>query len=775
MSGIVKKSICLNMIVKNESHIIIHTLKNLSNYINFDYWVISDTGSTDGTQELIKNYFKEKNINGELFQDEWRDFSHNRNRAMDHAFNKSDYIFFFDADDLITGNFNIPEILTKDVYVTKFRHFNTYFRYSLINNRKKFCSYIGVLHEYLNFNTIENSIENIEGEYFIESRRLGSRSKNENKYLDDAKILEKAYYDEKEDMKLKNRYLYYCAQSYFDHESYETAIKWYKIYLENNFCHDYKYWVCNDMGIIFKRLDNIKESLYYFAKAHDYDKERIEGIVNLMKYYYDLDLHYIVNMFWNKFKNYKIFNCYEKIFLNDIDYPWFEYLNIVSAFYCNDKKGGYESCKRSIKNDWNKIHVLNNLIYYSDELEKDNDNKIVIDFLFNNVCTDDKQFNKNIWKKYSFYIKKFDKLNWNKIKTIFEKDKIIKSKDYKKSKNILIYTGEMNINWNYSYMLNNALGGSEKAVAYLSKELAKEFNVFVSGDVEEENINNVTFINKTNLQKLLDETIFNTVIISRYICFFEKFNNIKCNKIICAIHDCYGFMCDLYSNDINIYENNKDYINKIICLTEWHKKSMINRFNLSNNKVEKINNGINIDEFIYPLNNKQKNKFIWSSCKDRGLVNLLRLWSDILKIFPDATLDICTYSNTICDDENEINNILEKYSDSIKFHGSLSTKDLYKLISISEYWLYTNPFNETSCITALEMLMNEVICLYYPLGGLLSTLGDYGLKVNDGNEIETLKSLTDEKKNKLKKIGKEYATNCSWSKRSEKWLKLIKE
>ena len=42
-----KKSICLNMIVKNESHIIIETLKNLCSYIDFGYWVISDTGSTD--------------------------------------------------------------------------------------------------------------------------------------------------------------------------------------------------------------------------------------------------------------------------------------------------------------------------------------------------------------------------------------------------------------------------------------------------------------------------------------------------------------------------------------------------------------------------------------------------------------------------------------------------------------------------------------------------------------------------------------------------------
>ncbi len=67
-------TICLNMIVKNEAHIIIQTLDNISSYFNFSYWVIGDNGSTDGTQKLIKDYFKKKNIKGELYEDKWVDF-----------------------------------------------------------------------------------------------------------------------------------------------------------------------------------------------------------------------------------------------------------------------------------------------------------------------------------------------------------------------------------------------------------------------------------------------------------------------------------------------------------------------------------------------------------------------------------------------------------------------------------------------------------------------------------------------------------------------------
>ena len=51
-----------------------------------------------------------------MFCDEWKDFGHNRTKALEHAFGKSDYLFIFDADDLIEGNMNLPLILDKDCY-----------------------------------------------------------------------------------------------------------------------------------------------------------------------------------------------------------------------------------------------------------------------------------------------------------------------------------------------------------------------------------------------------------------------------------------------------------------------------------------------------------------------------------------------------------------------------------------------------------------------------------------------------------------------------------
>ena len=55
-------TICLNMIVKNEAHLISETLKMLCSKIKFTYWVICDTGSTDNTKEQIIEFFKQQNI-----------------------------------------------------------------------------------------------------------------------------------------------------------------------------------------------------------------------------------------------------------------------------------------------------------------------------------------------------------------------------------------------------------------------------------------------------------------------------------------------------------------------------------------------------------------------------------------------------------------------------------------------------------------------------------------------------------------------------------------
>ena len=55
---LIMSTICLSMIVKDESHIIHECLESIAPHI--DYWCICDTGSSDNTKEIIKDFFEEK-------------------------------------------------------------------------------------------------------------------------------------------------------------------------------------------------------------------------------------------------------------------------------------------------------------------------------------------------------------------------------------------------------------------------------------------------------------------------------------------------------------------------------------------------------------------------------------------------------------------------------------------------------------------------------------------------------------------------------------------
>ena len=96
-----RPAICLNMIVRNEAHIVTEVLDAAAPYISF--WVIVDTGSDDGTQDLIRTHMHSLGIPGELHERPWRNFGHNRSEALTLAQGHADYIWVMDADDTVVG------------------------------------------------------------------------------------------------------------------------------------------------------------------------------------------------------------------------------------------------------------------------------------------------------------------------------------------------------------------------------------------------------------------------------------------------------------------------------------------------------------------------------------------------------------------------------------------------------------------------------------------------------------------------------------------------
>src|SRR5262245_40841050 len=103
-----RPTVCLSMIVKDEAHVIRRCLDSVRPLI--DSWVIVDTGSTDGTQDIIRTHFAD--LPGELFERPWKDFAHNRTEALELARGRAGYVLVMDADDRVTlpKDFALPAL-----------------------------------------------------------------------------------------------------------------------------------------------------------------------------------------------------------------------------------------------------------------------------------------------------------------------------------------------------------------------------------------------------------------------------------------------------------------------------------------------------------------------------------------------------------------------------------------------------------------------------------------------------------------------------------------
>ena len=382
-----KPTLCLNMIVKNEANVIVDTLNNLHQHVQFDYWVISDTGSTDNTQNIIRDYFLEKGIPGELFSHEWQDFGFNRTKALESAYDKTDYLLIFDADDRLHGDFKLPfhKKPYADRYMLKIGKGFEYMRPLLINNRKRWM-FKGVLHEFLANVEPVNEDQNVIGDYHIESGRTGNRSQNPHKYRDDAVILKNAY--EKElllpDKGLSGRYAFYCARSYKDAGDayHDDAITWYKKVMDiPNHWNQEKYYSALEIGTIYKQKNQMEEACKYLLKTLEYDNERMEGLIMAIEHFSQTQQHILVNALYHKFKNYKqvvIAKLDSKLFVNKYFYKdRLEFFNAISAYYVGDKAAGYDCCKQVLLNKSLEQHeitiIMNNLLFYKDAMEKDKD------------------------------------------------------------------------------------------------------------------------------------------------------------------------------------------------------------------------------------------------------------------------------------------------------------------------------------------------------------------------------------------------------------------
>ncbi|EUA11890.1 glycosyl transferase 2 family protein [Mycobacterium kansasii 732] len=208
------------MIVRNEAHIVAGALDSVAPYISS--WVIVDTGSDDGTQNLIRGQMARLGIGGQLYERPWRNFGDNRTEALTLAQGHGDYVWVVDADDVLVGTPDFAA-LGADVYWVRYLcNSHGYYRSQLFRDGVR-VRWVGVTHEAPMWD-FDSCVEaRLEGDYHVEDRQRGARNLSGQKYERDRDLL----LAEVERNPGDARSVFYLAQSYYHLGDFANARTWY--------------------------------------------------------------------------------------------------------------------------------------------------------------------------------------------------------------------------------------------------------------------------------------------------------------------------------------------------------------------------------------------------------------------------------------------------------------------------------------------------------------------------------------------------------------------
>lgn len=222
----------------------------------------------------------------------------------------------------------------------------------------------------------------------------------------------------------------------------------------------------------------------------------------------------------------------------------------------------------------------------------------------------------------------------------------------------------------------------------------------------------------------------------------------------------------------------------ILALSEFHKNWLHHIYDVPKEKIYLTGNGIEPSRFKIEGEefDKNPNKIVYSSSPDRGLEQVIAVMDEVIKEMPDAELHVFYgFQNMRAMGQNEMADTFEKMLASrsyIRNRGNIPQAELTQEFESAAIWLYPTTFLETYCITAIEALCSGVYPIVRKFGALPDTLSMASAAgmcdiLDTLDPVEFARSVVgaikEEKWRRVRVNPKAY----SWENVAEDWIRLL--
>lgn len=350
--------LCLNMIVKNESKIITRLFDSVVNII--DSYCICDTGSTDNTADIIREYMSKAGKKGEVYLEPFQNFGYNRTHALERANQWAEYAILLDADMVLSvqPEFN-TSLLTDYAYTilqknSDIEYYNTRLVKTGVGIR---C--VGPTHEYYDIPQ-GRSTDPIKS---LCINDIGDGGAKGDKFERDVRLLTKGLEAEPKN----ERYMFYLANSLRDLGRTQEAIEWYKKRFEAGGWIEETFYAAYELGKQYAHLKDMPNAVYWWIEAYNKHPSRAESLYEIVKYYRESGKNHAGQMICNMARAIP-YPKNDVLFIKHAVYDHLlDYEHSILAYYTKARIDHY-AYLALIGKGHNKINTLANYIFYVHKL-----------------------------------------------------------------------------------------------------------------------------------------------------------------------------------------------------------------------------------------------------------------------------------------------------------------------------------------------------------------------------------------------------------------------